>query len=400
MSVRPEHASRYPIGAGVSEEELLRDPYPVYARLHAREPVSWISGLGMWWVVGYDQVCEILQDACTFVTESERSTIFDTFGPQMLSVEGAEHDRYKNGVRAAFQPRAIREKLESEIARQADLLIDRFAGGRRIELAAAFARELPIRTMLSVFGLPQSDMSMLRQWYDAFERALANFRWDAKIRADAGFAVAAFHDHLQRAIELARNRPSDSLLDMLVGTIGSAGLRDDEIRRNALIILFGGISTVEALILNTVWTLSVCDGARARLLADPATLPRVIEEVVRWQSPVQSATRHVVRDIAIHGHPFRRGDVVNCMLGAANRDPRMFADADRFDPDRPAFPKHLGFAVGPHVCLGLHLARSEALIALRCLYGRLGGMRMDAGAASAPEGYEFRKPPFLNVVWH
>jgi len=389
---------RYPVGASLHEHDLRDDLYTVYAKLRAEEPVSWLPCLSMWWVVGHADVTAILMDSETFVTEGERSTIRDTFGPQMLSVEGRDHTRTKNAALPAFRSSAV-ASIETRIAEAAERLLDGFAHAGEGDLRSLYANRLPVETMLAVFGLPPDDGPQLRQCYDAFERALSNFAFDEAVRAEAREAVSVLHGRLQTAIARERAHPSDTLLGRFVRQPPGVWKDDEEICRNASIILFGGISTVEALILNTVWTLDSHLQLRDRMLMDPALLPLVIEEVIRWQAPVQSATRHVTRDVDFHGHTFRRGDIVGCMLGAANRDPSVFTDPDRLDIDRPLQPRHLSFAVGPHVCLGLHLARLEAKVGLMCLYERLGDLHVSAPDIDRPLGYEFRQPDHLHAAW-
>lgn len=173
----------------------------------------------------------------------------------------------------------------------------------------------------------------------------------------------------------------------------------EAIERNALIILFGGISTVEALILNALYALSMNPGCLARVRAEPSSLRAVLDETIRWAGPVQSATRHVAHDTEVAGIPLQAGETVNCMIAAANRDPEVFADPDRFDIDRPGLRKHLGFAIGPHHCLGSSLAKLEGRIALEELLSRLPGCRVADMAAAKPHGSEFRQPEELKLVW-
>jgi len=128
-------------------------------------------------------------------------------------------------------------------------------------------------------------------------------------------------------------------------------------------------------------------------------IPAVLEEVMRWLSPVQSAVRHASTDVELGGVRIRAGDTVSCMLGAANRDPSVFPDPDSFNIDRPNLRKHLGFAYGPHSCLGLHLARLEARIGLETLFSRLPDLRPMLDEPMIVEGYEFRQPKQLRVCW-
>jgi cytochrome P450 len=128
-------------------------------------------------------------------------------------------------------------------------------------------------------------------------------------------------------------------------------------------------------------------------------LPAAIEETMRWLSPVQSATRHVTEAFEWHGIEFAAHDTVNCMLGAANRDPSIFTNPDLFDVDRANSRRHLGFATGIHACLGSHLAKAEVRIGLETLLGKLHNIRLERALTQPPTGYEFRQPRKLTVTW-
>lgn len=400
VSDRPV-AQHFPLGGSLTEKELFDDPYAVYERLRREEPVSWIREFNMWYVVGYEEVTRILLDDEVFVTTSHASTIFDTFGPQILSAEGPDHRRLKLCLRAPFRPNAVRDGMEFRIEGLVNKLIGEFSVNGEAELRSQFARRLPVQTMLELFGLEHEDESRLRRWYDSFERALANFKWDQDIRDKARQCANEFHEHIGASVARLAGYADDSLISTLMHAPENQRMDDDEIKRNASIVLFGGISTVEALILNAVWAFSKHPDALDEVRADWSLLPNAIEEVIRWRSPVQSATRHVTEDTEIAGVAIRKGDTVNCMLGAANRDPAAFEDPDSFRIRRE-FPRsrpHLGFAVGPHNCLGLHLARLEARVALQRLYDQLPNLSVDLRDNRGPVGYEFHQPSSLQVQW-
>jgi cytochrome P450 len=394
-----ELAGRFPVGAAITLEELDKDPYPAYRRLREQEPVSWIPALGMYFVTRYEDVQSVLRDTENYVVGTEGSTLMDTFGEHMLTSEGEKHDQYKNPLLPSFRPGAVRESMEADIRQHVDSLIDGFVADGKVELRAAFARRLPVLTILSLFGLPAEDEPLVRRWYDSFEKALANFTWDEEVRAASQHASAQFHAWLQAHLETKRSQGDGKLLSHLLAIETPRPLSDEEIRRNASIIFFGGISTVEALILNTLYALHEHPDVAQRIPAEPQLLPKVLNEVMRWLSPVQSATRHVVNDTELGGVQFRVGDTVNCMLGAANHDPAMFPDPQRFDPDRNNLQRHFGFALGTHHCLGLHLARLEAEIAITGLMRRLPGYRFDPEHPVEVRGYEFRQPHNLHLVW-
>lgn len=383
---------RFPLGATVTHSALETDPYPIYARLREAEPVSWVPAHGLYFVTRYDLCRDILLDDQTFVVGFERSTVLDILGPHMMSTEGAEARRYKHAHRHPFLPKAIRDNLEPHIRAMANRLIDGFAASAEVDLRASFASRLPILVMLDLFGLPAEDETLFRGWYDSLEAALANAEWDPSIRQNGKRAVARFHAHMQAAVEHARQSPkSGTLLSELAHAPSEERLTDAEIRRNAAIVFFGGISTVEALILDTVYALSRHPEEFAKVRIDSSRLPAVIEETIRWLGPVQTAHRQVTRPTTLGGVPLARGDIVAAVLGAANHDPAAFPDPERFDPARKG-ARHLGFATGPHLCLGQHLARAEARIALEALLARWPTWDMDPARSTVPHGAEFRRP--------
>lgn len=390
----------FPLGSAITAAALAHDPYDIYRRLREREPISWVRELNMYYVVSYDLVDRILKDPQRFTVGTEHSTLFDTFGTHMLTVEDPLHARYRSSFAPTFLPGTLRDTLAARIRSHTIGLIAGFAGAGGVELRSAFAARLPILTMLSLLGLPLEHEPSLRSWYDSFERALANFQWDAAIRTAARDNVERFRQLIRERVEHFRLHPDpQSLLSTLAHAPAEVRLDGEAIERNALIILFGGISTVEALILNALYALSMNPDCLARARAEPSILRAVLDETIRWAGPVQSATRHVAHDTEVAGIPLRAGETLNCMIAAANRDPGVFADPDRFDIDRPGLRKHLGFAIGPHHCLGSSLAKLEGRIALEEILSRLPGCRIVDMAAAKPYGSEFRQPQELNLVW-
>jgi cytochrome P450 len=378
-------------------QSLEHDPYPFFERIRESGPVAWVEPLNMWYVVGYPEVRTILMDDVHFSTGTAHSLLYDTFGSHMLTQNGAEHLRARKPFRGAFAPAAIRAAMTDNVTHIVDGLIDGFADAGEVDLRSRFASRLPILAILRLFGFNADKEISLRHWYNRFEKALANFTWDAGIREEAQEAVAEFHALFRAQIETVRASPGDDLLSTVVHQSGEDALLDEEIIQNASIIFFGGISTVEALILNTLYA---CALHNINLREDdPKLIDSAIEETIRWLSPVQSATRHVVAEIEIGGIKFAPGDTVNCMLGAANRDPSLFADPDKYNPRRSDVSRHLGFATGAHFCLGSHLARLEAKRAIARLIERLPKFEISNPANVAIQGYEFRQPNSLMANW-
>lgn len=249
----------------ITLKDLSRDPYPIYRHLRAHAPVAWAAHLGMWLVTRYDDVRATLLDHEAFTTVSPQSLIAQTFGENMLASEGERHRLYRSPqVQAAFSPRSIAPYLNARIEARVERLVDAIAGAGRADLRFGLAARLPIVVMLDVFGLPEEDERRFRVWYDSFEAALSNHGADHQVAAAAARNVAAFHEYFQRRVERAHGEGDRSVIALML----EAGLCDADVRRNALIIFFGGISTVEALILNTLWALLQHPEALQAVLAD------------------------------------------------------------------------------------------------------------------------------------
>jgi cytochrome P450 len=350
-------------------------------------------------VVGFEDVRTALLDSSRLTTDSPQSTILDTFGAHILTTEGATHERYRQALRQSFTPTFVRDHLEAGIGASAAALIAEFERQGQAEIRSVFASRLPIRVMLLICGLPAAIEPQMRRWYDSFEAALANFTGDASIRGQARRSVGEFHALLDDAINSSTAADGHSLLARLVHAPQAVRLSNDEIKRNLSIVFFGGISTVEALLLNSLWALFEHPDALRRVQTDLALLPQLIEETMRWLSPVQSATRHVLTPFEWRGVEFDPHDTLNCMLGAANRDPSVFTDPGRFDLDRANSRRHLGFATGTHACLGSHLAKAEVRLGLEVLLGRLRNLRLERALSQPPSGYEFRQSRQLTLGW-
>jgi cytochrome P450 len=381
----------------VSVAALHDDPYALFARMHRDRPTARIAALGIWYVTAYGDVRDILSDQQHFATGTDDSLIQDLFGAHMLTLDGPEQARQKAPFRGAFSPSAVRRAFTGSVTATVDRLIDGFVAAGSGDLRQIFARRLPVLTMLDLLGLPVEHEPDLRRWYDHFEAALANFERKSDVRDRAREDVAHLHDLVRARLAHVRQHPGDDLLSQAIG--GAEPLSDDEIVRNISIIVFGGVSTVEALILNSLHALFSHPDILAGLRSGDIRTADVIEETLRWRSPVQSATRHVIRPVTIGGISFAVGDTVNCMIGAANRDPAVFADPARFLLDRPNISRHLAFAAGAHFCLGSHLARLEATIAIDSLLARCPDLRAIDIADTVPHGYEFHQPERMMAGW-
>ena len=391
--------NRFPLGARVRLADLAVDPYPTFAELREAEPVTWVPEIERWFLMRRDDMLAVLRNPDLFTTDAP-STIRDMFGVHMMTTEGPAQIRYKRKCLPPFHASRLESaslpRLTAEVERRVAAL--RSGGRHGGEVRTAVARPVALHSVLSVLGIPLSEKERVNEWYEHFARALANFAGDPGLRAAGKGAAEAYGRALAPIIEELARKPNETLLsDLACDHVDP--LTVDEIRSNSLIILFGGIETTESMIANAVWALLSHPEQVETARASTATLDVAIEETLRWEPAVQSAARHATRDTEIRGVRIARGEVVHCMLGAANRDPAHFEDPDRFDVTRSNAGDHLSFAVGRHFCLGAPLARLETRVVLEALWARCPGLRLDPERPGGPYGYEFRKPKTLWVKW-
>jgi cytochrome P450 len=374
----------------VTLEQLDRDPHPVLAALRAAAPVSWLAPLDGWVVTRRDEAMRVMRDAATFTVDDPRFTTAQVVGPSMLSTDGDEHRRHRAPFATPFRLDAVRARFTGVVASETDRLLDGLVAAGRADLRREFAGPLAAAAVTAALGLESAGVPAVLRWYDAIV--------DAVTRLTAGEAAparsrAAFRD-LGTAVRVAMAGPS------LVAAAGeTGGLLADEVVSDAAVLLFGGIETTEGMITNALAHLLAHPDQLALVRAEPALLQNAVEESLRLEPAAASVDRYATRDVRIGGAAIRRGDLVVVSIAAANRDPAVFGDPDAFDVRRENARRHLAFAHGPHVCIGMHLARLEAHTAVRGALERLPGLALAAPGAVAPRGLVFRKPPALEVRW-
>ncbi len=394
--MRDDRIDRFPVGSRVRLEELSRDPYPVLKALQEREPVSWVPELQAWFVTRRADCLAILLDSATYSVASSASLLEDTLGQTMLSTDRARQRQLRQPFNGSFASRQVHAHMAAPFAAYVHHLIDAFAARGQVDLKSAFADPLALWTVLTVLGLPIHDFPTVRDWFTDIAHALGNFVRDPKVRERGRVAASAFGAYAAAHLERLRREPDDSVL---AAVASSGDLSDEEIIAAARVIVFGGLETTSAMLANTLWALLSHPAQHVAVRANLDLLPQAIEEALRWEPPVQSCTRFVTRPVVVQDVALSPGEMVQCMVGAANRDPQHFTDSDLFDLRRTNARDHLSFAIGKHFCLGAALARLEGEIGLRILLESLPGLRMDPAQPSRPRGHEFRSPPTLHVQW-
>jgi cytochrome P450 len=382
----------FEIGAAATLAELEGDPHALLAALRRHEPVSWLPVLDGWLVTRRDLALQVMRDADTFTVDDPRFSTGQVVGSSMLTLDGHEHKRHRDPFAGPFRLAPVRARFAGLVADETERLLDAMEPAGRAELRRALAGPLAVRIVADALGFDDADVQAVLGWYDRIVAAVTAITAGRPLGDDGREAYAALSAALGPALE---REPSSSLLAAAAGAAG--GLERERVISNAAVMLFGGIETTEGMIANAVLHLLEHPDQLALVKADPPRLPNAIEESLRLEPAAAVIDRYATVDAQLAGAPIRRGDLVRISITAANRDPAEFSDPDRFDVTRENARRHLAFAHGPHVCIGMHLARLEAHTAVERLLRRFPDLRLD-GPAQA-RGLVFRKPPALDVRW-
>lgn len=384
----------FPLGAGVTLAQLGRDPHRLLARLREHEPVSWLAALDGWLVTRYDLALRVMRDSATFTVDDPRFSTAQVIGPSMLSLDGAQHSRHRDPFAAAFRPGAVRERFADAVAVEAQRLIDSLEPAGGAELRGSFAGPLAASIVTRALGLEQREVDRVRAWYDEIVHAVTEITAGHPLAPEGEQAFGELRVRLEGVTDGGER---SSLLT--AAALAAAPLTRDQTIANAAVLLFGGIETTEGMIANVVLHLLERPDQLGRVRGDAKRLDIAVEESLRLEPAAAVIDRYATSDEELGGIPIGRGDLVRVSISAANRDPAVFPNPDGLDLSGANGRRHLAFAHGPHVCLGVHLARLEARTALAALLQRLPRLRLDPDRPSSVRGLVFRKPPTLHVLW-
>lgn len=369
-------------------EEFRADPYAVFARMREHDPVFSQPGIDgetpIWFVTRHDDVAAVLLDDERFVrdpalaltdeqlAELEGPPVAAAINDHMLNRDGDDHRRLRRLVTKAFTPKMV-EQLRPRIQEIADELIDAAEARGSIDISADYAFPLPITVIAELLGVPHADQDRFRAWSDAIVTPALGDEALERFFEQMGEFVA----YLTELFAARRAEPRDDLVSaLLVARDADDALSEEEVFGTVVLLIVAGHETTVGLIGNAVLNLLDNPDQLALVRDDPSLVPAAVEELLRYEGPVErTLNRWAATDVELGGHTIRRGELVIAIVNSADRDPGRFEDPDRLDVTRED-TRHLAFGRGSHYCLGAPLARLEAEIALETLFRRLPGLRL------------------------
>ena len=368
------------------------DPYRHYERFRGPNPLLRVADT-IWFALGHADVTALLRHPKMSTDESHATTEIGKTGPgevktqSLLFMDPPDHTRLRNLIARAFTPRRIDDLRAATEAITAELLDAMVAGRAPVDLIQAFAYPLPVRVICSLLGIPQADEAVFTGWSRGVARSLdPTILRSAEIDAAIEQARRELRAYLGDLLEFRRKTPGDDLLSGLAAVEADGDrISSGEVLSLAVLLLVAGHETTVNLIGNGVLALLRAPDQLALLRRSPERVVGAVDELLRFDGPVQITQRIATEDMEVVGCKVRGGDEILLVLGAANRDPAVFAEPHRLDVTRDA-RRHVGFGGGIHHCLGAVLARMETQIALAALLDRFGRIEL--------AGTPVRRPTF------
>jgi pimeloyl-[acyl-carrier protein] synthase len=383
MTALSDHADYDLYGASV-----IADPYPTYTAMRAAGPLVRVGRV--WYVTTYALADQVFKDQRFGRGEEYIARIRDALGPGplfdslsrwILFLDPPDHTRIRSLVMRAFTPRAVsrlRATVQAMVDELVNELVDELDGRPETDFLRAFAYPLPVQVICGLLGVPADDREDFKTWSADLGRGLQIATATPEIVRKGNVAAAKLGEYFRGLIDERRASPGDGFLDDLIAAEYQGGsLTEDELLATVGLIFFAGHETTVNLIGNGLVALLRARTEWEALCADPGLARPAVEEMLRFDTPVQRATRVALEDVEVAGQRVLAGDLVDVIIGGANRDPAQFPDPDRFVIGRANGP-HLSFAAGPHYCAGATLARLEAEIAMATLAQQCPGLALAA----------------------
>jgi pimeloyl-[acyl-carrier protein] synthase len=399
-------------GLGLSNllrPEVLADPYPFYHRLRSGDPVHWDDEF--WVLTRYAEVVAALHDPrlskarmgwdVSDLPDREREVLtplFRSLSQWMGFLDPPDHTRLRGLVNKAFTPRVV-EGLRSHTQQIVDGVLDAARGAGSMDVVRDLAAPLPVIVIAEMLGLPVEDRERLKRWSDDLAAFVGRFDYPAEKLPQLARSLLELTAYLRGAAAERRGHPGNDLISRLLAAEEKGDVLDeDELIANCVLLLFAGHETTTDLIGNGLAALLRHPEQIEKLRADASLIGSAVEELLRYDCPVQLTVRLAREDIELGGKRISGGQTVTLMLGAANRDPAQFPEPDRLEVTRRENP-HVAFGHGIHFCLGAALARLEGQIAIGTVLRRLPAIRLAADTLEWRPSHALRGLRSLPVVF-
>jgi len=364
--------------------EFLDDPYPWYAALRAHDPVHALEGGGMF-LSRYEDALAVYRDPhassdkkAEFRPKLGASPLYEHHTTSLVFNDPPLHTRVRRILMGALNQKAI-ARMEGDVLRLVDRLLGQMAAKGSLNFIDDFAAQIPIEVIGNLLDIPHAERGPLRGWSVAILSGLEP-RLTPQMLEAGNRAVTDFIAYLKGLIEARRKAPgdyeSDVLTRLLQGEKDGEKLSDKELYHQCIFLLNAGHETTTNLIGNGMWLLLHNPGELARLRAEPALVPSAIEEMLRYDGPIQLNNRRLTAPLTLSGRTLAADTLITIGIGAANHDPAQFPDPERFDVGRKP-NRHVAFGQGDHVCVGMNVARMEGRIALGRLLARFAKIELD-----------------------
>jgi cytochrome P450 len=357
--------------------DFIADPYPTYALLREHDPLHRLEGGGLF-LTRYDDVVDVYRDARAssdkkreFKPKFGDGLLYEHHTTSLVFNDPPLHTRVRKLIMGALNQRAI-ARMEADVVALVERLLDRMAEKREVDLIEDFAALIPVEVIGNLLAVPRPERGPLREWSLKILSALEPAPSVEILRA-GDLAVREFLDYLTVLVAQRRRHPGDMETDVLTrlihGEIGGEHLEENELLHNCIFLLNAGHETTSNLVGNGLHALLTHPGEMRRLLREPALIASAVEELLRFESPLQLNNRVLTAEMEISGERIAAGTFLTLGIGAANRDPAQFLDPERLDIARKP-NRHVAFGHGDHACAGMNIARLEARIAIGGLLAR------------------------------
>jgi cytochrome P450 len=378
----------------LTDPAVVADPYPSFARARAAAPVQWHDGLGLWLAFSHAEANAVLRDRRLgrIWADKEPAERFGSFNlihrNAILEMEPPEHTRLRRLISSAFA-RGHVERLRpwvEQLARDlVDGLVERSAGTEPVDVLTGMAEQLPVDVIAELLGVPDADRPLLRPWSNAIVK-MYEYGRTTEIEDSAERAAAEFVAYLRTLAAERRRSPGEDLLSHLVSVRDSEGdrLTEDELVTTCILLLNAGHEATVNVSGNGLLALLEHPDQLHRLREDPGLLPTAIEELMRFDSPLQLFERTATEDVEIGGITVSAGQKIAALLGSANHDPAVFDSPEVLDVGRTDNP-HISFGAGVHFCIGAPLARVELQASFGALLERTTRLELGRPARRRPE---------------